>query len=173
MDKINNENIKNFLENHLDILKRKYSIQCDIDFSVNLSNKDHISEYNHYDNIIKINPESFTMGYKLIMQLYHEFRHAYQYKNYPEYFIWWLKDSNKKLYDYFYDSPINLIEEDARIFGYTLGKFNSEFLFSNYEINFFKMLDKHDIEKRKQILINENEKFQTSVFQECSQYLKD
>lgn len=162
-----NENlIKQTLESRLKMLNNKYNMQCNISFPTDLSNNDYIAEYNHYDNIIKINPESFTMGYKLIMQLYHEFRHAYQYKNYPKYYIWWLKDSNKEIYNYFYDTPINFIEEDARIFGYTLGKYNGEFLFKIYKIKFFEMLDTYSIDKRKKILTNENEKFQISVFQE-------
>ena len=60
----------------------------------------------------------------IIYVILHELRHHYQNMVYPLIFQYWF--AHKSLYNFFYKSPLCNIEEDARIFAWTLGKMDGE-----------------------------------------------
>jgi len=72
----------------------------------------------------------------LIQRLLHELRHHYQSTIYKEFYIWW--SDNFLMYDFFYNSPLCIIEEDANIFSWTNGKKNGECLFEIIDIDYIK-----------------------------------
>lgn len=84
-----------------------------------------------------------------ISSLHHEFRHHYQYIFYPEIYLWWY--DHHDIYIKYYRFACVTIEEDAKIFGNSLGKYNVEFLLIDYTVDILerfrisdRMLELHD-----------------------------
>ena len=67
------------------------------------------------------------------MAVLHELRHYYQKNVYPEIYNWWSEHTD--LYNLTYKLPFCVIEEDARIFSYTLGNQDGEELLKMININ--------------------------------------
>ena len=68
-----------------------------------------------------------------ICTVYHEFRHAWQYQNYPDLFIWWM--CHYDIYMKYYYTLVNSMEQDAILYGNSHGKNNREDLLKFYSID--------------------------------------
>lgn len=62
--------------------------------------------------------------------LYHECRHVWQFLYFTRQYCWWIR--HKELYRKLYHTEYCAIEEDARVFGKTLGKENRTVLLYKY-----------------------------------------
>lgn len=95
--------------------------------------------------ILGVNPDK-TKSHMAEIVVLHELRHHYQSIKYSEFYNWWSDEI--KYYEFFYKSPICVIEEDANIFSWTKGKKNGESLFDtinqNYVVSAYE-----DIQSRK------------------------
>lgn len=110
-------------------LVHKWCTRWDIPEPVVIEDQDKGFGYHETDDgkyVIGINPE-LTESHMVMNILLHELRHHYQSIKYPKLYEWW--SDNIHLYEFFYKSPICVIEEDANIFAWTNGKKNAEILF--------------------------------------------
>lgn len=96
--------------------------------------------------IIGINPER-TQPHMNLTILLHELRHHYQSIKYPEFYAWW--SDNIHLYEFFYKSPVCVLEEDANIFSWTNGKKDGEILFSVVNQEYVNQAYKEIISRKK------------------------
>ena len=78
--------------------------------------------------IIKINTSVICTDMDLVIAVFHEWRHWWQYYRYQEHFLFWMNSQNQKWYRTVYYTQLCTIEEDARIFSYSLGAKSLEFL---------------------------------------------
>ena len=88
-------------------------------------------KFNYFTSEILINSDIIDQELA-VCTVYHEFRHAWQLKNYPDLFHWWI--SHYDIYMDYYDTPINSMESDAILFGYSHGKKNREDLLDFYRV---------------------------------------
>ena len=91
-----------------------------------------LGAYDCYTNTIIIDEMVFHINIDVEKLIYHEFRHAWQYKYYKNLYKWWLKKENTAIYDKYYNTLLCSIEEDAREFGKTKGRFSREDLINLY-----------------------------------------
>lgn len=90
---------------------------------------------------IIINEDKNPLFYDNIV--YHEFRHYWQYKNHNDVYRWWLSQSNRTTYQKYYNTKFCSIEEDARMFGFSLGCYSREDLLEQYSVDFLSYLIKN------------------------------
>ena len=127
----NTINLEEF-QDLLDSLCEQYGlnpIELYFDHSL-LTNQYAIGEYNFYKNCIVLDERVDPSLFKEIV--FHEFRHYYQRVNYKDIMIWWANSGS--FYREFYFTKLCSIEEDARVFGKTLGKSNRQDLLDFYDI---------------------------------------
>ena len=85
-------------------------------------------EFEFRDNLyIRINTDECKSDKDELETVFHEWRHYWQYYRYHDHFMWWMKN-NKKWYKMVYHTILCTIEEDARLFGCSLGQNNAEYL---------------------------------------------
>ena len=116
----------------LDSLCEQYGldpIEVRFDHSL-LTNQNAGGQYDFYKNRIIISEKEDPDLFKEI--LFHEFRHYYQYIHHKDVLIWWMR--SRSFYEKFYFTKLCSIEEDARVFGETLGKSNRQDLLDFYNI---------------------------------------
>lgn len=123
------------LQHHLNLLLERY------DLSIDVKVKKDNSKLNP-NEIGKFNPRTYTKIYLtedisvndslLLKTLYHEFRHLWQMFFHNDMYLWW--NEHEIVYREHYREPIAIEEEDARIFGFSLGKFDLENIFYKYTI---------------------------------------
>ena len=104
-----------------------------------LTNPNAGGQYNFITHNIIIDPTELhgSDGLKI---LFHEFRHYWQDIYHHKIFKWWTCYS-QGLYKQLYNHPFCSIEEDVRVFGDSMGKFNSTNLLELYtkeELDYLK-----------------------------------
>lgn len=117
--------------NELNKICKELSLQYNIKVTVKIANlpKDFNGKFNYASAEILINGDIADQELA-ICTVYHEFRHAWQLKNYPDLFYWWM--SHYDIYMDYYDTPVNSMESDALLFGYSHGKKNRKDLLDFY-----------------------------------------
>lgn len=75
--------------------------------------------------------------------IYHEFRHMFQYVYYRDLYNWWLDSSNWSTYMQYYDTVINVLEEDARQFAASKGQIDARALLDELPAGAWKILKKN------------------------------
>lgn len=133
-----------YLEKRFNVILNKLCNEYNLEnikmkFTNNLYNIQDDAEYDSKNGIILIKPIFSPL--KRIQLLYHEFEHHYQFSMFTNHYNWWLTIDKNSIYNEYYNTTINIIEEDARIFGDSLGCKNGRFLFQKFPIEFFENLN--------------------------------
>lgn len=127
-------NVTEFIKKILNELCEKYKLpKLNISFTKEQPPKHLAAAYDYRINTVNIYPEFFN--YDLETQkviLYHEFRHHWQFHNYYDVFMLWMNKHGLSVLNQLYHEPFITIEEDARIFGNSLGKYDGEILLQYY-----------------------------------------
>lgn len=84
----------------------------------------------------------------ILMGLYHEFRHYWQFHNYKSLYCWWLSQSRRDIYKKYYDTKICNIEEDARVFACSFGLQNREDLLEDYPVEVLNHLTNQPLQMK-------------------------
>lgn len=129
-------NVTVFIQQTLDYLCDQYKLpKLKIDFKSENDPYGMIARYNHHNQEVIFYPKFFDYNVNKQTQIvYHEFRHHWQYHNYHDIYMWWITDG-LNLNILLYDRSIVTVEEDARIFGASLGQYNGQILLDTYNIN--------------------------------------
>lgn len=121
------------LQYHLDSLLRCYNISLNVKVKRDNS-KLNPKEIGKFDPLIRdrifLTEDIFIDDSFLLKTLYHEFRHLWQMIKHNDMYLWW--NDHENVYRKYYHLPIVIEEEDARIFGFSLGKFDLESIFYKY-----------------------------------------
>lgn len=147
------KNIINFLQNKLNLLCDEYNLsRIKVVFNSSLlkGNKENkkyiIGQCDPENKRIVLNEKILLENdseYIILTALYHEFRHYWQYKNHNDVYRWWLSQSNRTTYQKYYNTKFCSIEEDARMFGFSLGCYSREDLLEQYSVDFLSYLIKN------------------------------
>lgn len=131
--------IMNYAETKVNDLCNKYGFPAiKIEFGPVPNHPDWKGAYDHNwsgngVNKIYINLANINGPKELDVTIYHEFRHCWQAYHYYMIYLWWCETRNSDVYDKYYDTVLCVIEEDARVYGYSLGKDNREDLLQMYD----------------------------------------
>lgn len=149
-------NIINFLQNKLNLLCDEYNLpHIKVIFNSSLlkkNNKDNtyiIGQCDPENKRIVLNEKVLLekdSEYILLTALYHEFRHYWQYQNYNDIYCWWLSSQHREIYKKYYNTKFCSIEEDARVFGFSLGHSCREDLLTQHSVHFLSYLIKNSIQ---------------------------
>lgn len=133
------------LQYHLNLLLERYNLPIDVKIKKDNS-KLNPKEIGKFDPLIQDKiflTEDISIDDSLLLKtLYHEFRHLWQMIKHNDIYLWW--NNHEDIYRKYYEWPIVIEEEDARIFGFSLGEFDLENLFYKYTVE-----DMDDIIKTK------------------------
>lgn len=124
---------QNLYQKVLNSLCRKNGLkEIKVIFDHSLLTRENIGgQYNFIHEIIVIDEREDPLLFKEI--LFHEFRHYWQSKKYKDIFIWWTMTAGP-IYKQYYNTKFCSIEEDARVFGKSLGRKNRIDLLEFYDI---------------------------------------
>lgn len=120
------------LETLIRLLSDQYKVEIS-DVVLAKLNKNVNAQFDYNNRRILVNSDIDDIN-TAIIAVYHEFRHAWQEKYYPDIFWWWMEQltKNEEFYMKYYRTLFNSLEADALLFGYSLGTKNRQDLLDMY-----------------------------------------